>query len=208
MPTLLGSLLGPQGPQGPPGANGLAGSPGPQGDTGAAGPAGATGPQGPQGIQGDTGATGATGPQGATGPIQTQQVIFVHPLTSASAAATNLALNAVNAVSDMNLRRVVDLRGLTKCRMMGRIGGSLVAATKIRLQYHTGGNIAISSGDAGWTTLADSAGGHVISVLFYSTELAVPVAAQIQTCVVRAVLFSGDGAADPTISCCVVDFYP
>lgn len=146
--------------------------------------------------------------KGPAGPIQTISTAIVLPNGSASAAATNLAINVVNAVSDMNLRRVVDLRGLAKCKILGRIGGSLVSATKIRLQYHTGGNVAIASGDPGWTTLADTAGSHTLNTLFYSAELAVPAGAQIQMCLIRAVLFSGDGVADPTISCCIADFYP
>ena len=148
------------------------------------------------------------GPQGNAGVIQTVQVPFLAPNDTASAVATNLAVNVVNAVSDMNLRRVADLRNLTKCRVMGRIGGSLTSATQIRIQYHTGGNVAVASGDAGWTTLADSVGNHTVNTLFYTAELAVPAGARIQFCLLRAVLFSGNGTADPTITACVADFYP
>lgn len=133
---------------------------------------------------------------------------FVSPLTSASAAAANLAVGIVNAVSDPNLRQFVDLRGLTKCRIHGRIGGSITSANKIRLQFHTGGNVLVASGDAGWTTLADSAGTHALNTMFFSATLAVPPAAQVETCLVRPVLFDGNGVADPTISCCILDFYP
>jgi len=129
------------------------------------------------------------------------------PGDAASAAATNLALNTVNAVSDPNYRRLLDLRSLTKLKIMGRFGGTVVAATKMRIQYHTSGNPAIATGDAGWTTLADSAGSHTVGTLFYTAELAVPAGAQINDCQIRAVIFSGDGAADPTLTACVCNFY-
>lgn len=139
---------------------------------------------------------------------QSLHVVLLHPLTTASAVATNLAANTVNAVSDPNLRQFVDLRSLTKCKIMGRIGGSINPANKLRIQYHTGNNIGVSSGDAGWTTLADTAGSHTLNTLFQGAETAVPAGAQIQTCLIRAVLFGGDGVADPTISCCIIEFYP
>lgn len=151
------------------------------------------------------------GPQGNTGsvgPVQTIQVPFVFPLGTASAAATNLGAGVTNAVSDPSLRRFVDLRGMTKCKIMGRIGGSLVSTTKIRLQYHLGGNIAVATGDAGWTTLAESAASHTVNTMFYTAELTIPAAARIQTALVRATLNGGDAVADPTITACVVDFYP
>lgn len=138
---------------------------------------------------------------------QTQKIVFHHPMMAASAVATNLALNAANAVSDPNLRQFVDLRGLTTCRIQGRFAGTVSVATRIRLQFHLGGNIAVVSGDAGWTTLADSAGSHAVNVMFRTADLSIPVAARIKDCVVRAVIFGGDGAADPSISCCVADFF-
>lgn len=148
-------------------------------------------------------------PSGGSGTVVGRSpVVLLHPMMAASAVATNLAANAVNAVSDPNLRQMVDLRGLTKVRIQGRIGGTLVAATKIRIQYHTGGNVAVATGDAGWTTLADSAGSHAAGTMFYSAEIAVPAGAQINNCLIRAVLFSGDGAADPTITACLLNFYP
>lgn len=172
-----------RGPQGPPGTNGAPGS---------------------QGIQGIPGTPGAEGP---SGPVQSIVVPLVMPLTTASAAATNLALNAFSAVSDPNLRCMVDLRSMTKCKIVGRIGGTLTAAVRIRLQYHAGGAIGVATGDAGWTTLAESAGGHTLNTMFETAELSVPAPAQIQNCLIRAGLFSGDGVADPTITCCVVRFY-
>ena len=129
------------------------------------------------------------------------------PLMAASAVATNNALNAVNAVSDPNLRQMANLSGITKARIQGRIGGTLAPATKIRLQYHLGGNPAVATGDAGWTTLADTAGAHTTGVMFYSGELVVPAAARVNNVLIRPVIFSGDGAADPTITACVVNFY-
>lgn len=158
---------------------------------------GATGPQGLQGIPGSPGAAGRT----------SQRVALQPPFASASAAATNLANNTFNAVGDPAYRSIVDLRGCSALRIMGRFGGAVSSATRLRIQYHTGGNPAVSSGDAGWTTLADSAGSHTANTMFYSAELAVPVGAQINNCLVRAGIFSGDGAADPTMTCCVLNFY-
>lgn len=135
------------------------------------------------------------------------EVDILAPNDAASAAATNLAANTFSAVGDPSYRRMVDLRGKTKVRIMGRIGGALVAATKIRIQYHTGGNPAVASGDAGWTTLADTAGSHTLNALFYTAEIAVPAGAQINDCQIRCGIFSGDGAADPTITACTLNFY-
>lgn len=116
-------------------------------------------------------------------------------------------MNAFNAVNDPNYRSMVDLRGRTKVRVVGRIGGALVAATKLRVQYHTGGNPAVASGDGGWTTLAETAGSHTLATLFYTAEIAVPAGAQINNCLIRVGLLSGDGAADPTMTACVLNFY-
>lgn len=127
---------------------------------------------------------------------------------AASAVATNLAANAFNAVSDPNLRQIHDLRSQAKLRIQGRIGGTLVAATKLRVQYHLGGDPAVSSGDAGWKTLADSAGAHTVNAMFYSAEAVVPAEAQINNLLLRVGLFSGDGVADPTVTCCVLNLYP
>jgi hypothetical protein len=154
--------------------------------------------QGAQGSQGNPGTAGASGGHRSLHP----------PFLAASAAATNLAASTFSAVSDPNYRVMTDLRGLTKIRIQGRIGGSLVAATKLRVQYHTGGDPAIGTGDGGWTTLADSAGSHTLNVMFYSAEISVPAGAQINNVLIRVGLFGGDGAADPTITTCVLNFYP
>lgn len=191
MPLDSPYIVGPQGPPGPVGPQG------PQGNQGI------QGPQGDQGIQGSTGSAGNTGPSGMTSKC----LAILPPYAAASAAATNLALNTFSAVGDPAYRYMVDLRGCTKVRIMGRFGGTIVAATKIRVQYHTGVNPAVSSGDAGWTTLADSAGSHTVNTMFYSAEISVPAGAQINDCLVRAGIFSGDGAADPTMSACVLNFY-
>jgi hypothetical protein len=103
---------------------------------------------------------------------------------------------------------MVNAEGLTKARVLGRIGGTLVAGTRLRLQYHLGANPAVLTGDAGWTTLLDTASGHSVNVLFYSAEAAVPVAARVNHLLVRVGIFGGDGVADPTISCCCVNLYP
>lgn len=136
-------------------------------------------------------------------------LIELVPALSNSAVALNLALGAFSAVSDPSLRRMCDLRGMTTLRMQGRIGGSLVAATKIRLQYHIGGNVNVATGDGGWTDFpTDSAGSHTLNQMFYTGDIAVPSAARINHCLVRAGLFSGDGGADPMITCCILNVYP
>lgn len=224
---------GPQGeagPQGPNGSQGLTGPSGPQGNAGAEGPQGPQGIPGPPGADGQDGQDGAPGEQGIQGipgtpGQQGQQGIqgiqgpagvngqasisldLLSPNDAASAAATNLALNAFAAPSDPAYRRMVDLRGKSFVRIQGRIGGALVAATRIRVQYHTAGNPAVATGDAGWATLADTAGSHTLNTMFYSSEIAVPAQAQINHCLVRVGLFSGDGAADPTMTCAVLNFY-
>lgn len=198
---LIGNIKGPKGDpgiQGPPGQDGV-GIQGLPGLPGRDGVDGAVGPQGPQ---------GANGVPGETGPIKTLHVTLHHPHMAASAAATNLALNAFNAVSDPSFRQFVDLRGLTKFRIHGRIGGSLAAATKLRGQYHLGVNPAVATGDAGWQTLGDTAGGHSVNVMFFSSEMAIPPAAMIQNCLIRVGLVGGDGVTDPTVTCAILDFYP
>jgi hypothetical protein len=137
-----------------------------------------------------------------------KSLVFHPPYQAASAAASNLAANAVNAVGDPNYRQVHDLRGMTKARLQGRIGGTVNAATRLRIQYHLGGNPAVLTGDAGWTTLCESAGSHVAGTMFYSAELSIPAPAQVNNVLLRAVLFSGDGAADPTITTAILCVYP
>lgn len=144
-------------------------------------------------------------PAAATGGVS---VTLHAPNQAASAAATNLAATTFSAVDDPNYRWMGDLRGRTKVRILGRIGGSLVAASKLRVQYHTGGNPAVASGDGGWTTLATTAGSHTLATLFYSAEIAVPSGAQINDVLIRVGLYDGDGAADPTVSACILSLYP
>lgn len=162
-----------------------------------------TGGAGSTGPTGDAGAAGATGPTGEAG----QYVSLLAANGATSGAFTNLTAGNVGAVADPNFRAMLDLRGITKIRIMGRHGGSIVAATKLRIQYHTGIDPAVASGDAGWTTLATSAGSHTLNVMYYTAEITVPAGAQINNCLIRAVLFDGDGAADPTITLCICNFY-
>jgi hypothetical protein len=124
-----------------------------------------------------------------------------------SATATNLAATTLNCVSDPSLRTTLNWSNAKKLRWQGRIGNALAAATKVRLQYHTGGNIAIATGDAGWTTLDTSAGSHTVNTYFYTSEVAIPSAAQINGIIVRACLFDGNGTADPTITGIVLNAY-
>ena len=128
--------------------------------------------------------------------------------TAASAVATNLALNTLNCVSDPNYRTITSLKGMTKIRFMGRFGGTVVAATTIRIQYSTSANPAIATGDASWTTLTTSAGSHTTGTYFYTAEAVIPAAAQISNVQIRACIFSGDGAADPTLTAAKLNVYP
>jgi hypothetical protein len=162
------------------------------------GAAGAAGQQGVQGLQGSI---------GLTGPLAGKTIVLLAPNDTASAAATNLAVNTFNAVSDPAYRQMHDLRGMTKARILGRLGGAVAAATKLRFQYHAGGNPAVLTGDAGWTTLAESAGSHTVNVMFYSAEINLPVGAQVNNALVRVGVFGGDGAADPTITCAMMNVY-
>ena len=156
-----------------------------------------------QAAAGDHTHAGGGGASSVGGPV-----VLHHPFMAASAAATNLAANTWKDVSDPSFRQMCDLRGLTKVRIHGRIGGSLVAATKIRIQYHTGGDPAVSTSDGGWTELVTTAGSHSVNTMFYSAEIAVPAGAQVNNVLIRCGLFGGDGAKDPTVTCCVLNFYP
>jgi hypothetical protein len=153
-----------------------------------------SGPEGPPGTPGMDGRT-------------SHNIPLLAPNDGASAAATNLAVNVFNAVGDPAYRRMVDLRSCTKVRILGRFGGTVSAVTRLRVQYHVGGNPAVVTGDAGWQILADSAPPHVVATMFYSAEAAIPAGAQINHCLVRAGIFSGDGVADPTITACVLNSY-
>jgi len=187
-------------------------------NAGPPGPPSAVGPTGPAstvpGPTGPTGPTGATGPAGAdstvpgpTGPAGPTNIVLLSPNGNASVAATNLATLTFNAVSDPNFRNIINLLLMTKVRILGRLGGSIVAANKIRIQYHTSSDPAISSADGGWTTLATTAGSHTLNTLFYTAELTVPAGARINPVQIRAGLYDGDGAADPTMTACSLVFY-
>lgn len=134
-------------------------------------------------------------------------VTLHHPFMSPTAAAANNLAAAFVAVSDPSLRQMTDLRFATKGRMQARIGGSLDASTKIRLQYHLGGNPAVGTADPGWVTLFTSAGGHLLNQMFYSPEFVIPEVARVNDVLVRAGIFGGNGVADPTITCCVLNLY-
>lgn len=134
-------------------------------------------------------------------------VTLLAPNEAASAAATNLAANTFAAVGDPAYRWMGDLRGKTALRIMGRIGGALTPNTAIRIQGHPGGDPAVATGDAGWATLATSPGGHTLNALFYTAELPVPAGAQRNHILIRAGLFGGNGVADPTLTCCILNFY-
>ena len=129
-------------------------------------------------------------------------------LSTASAAATNLAAATLNCVSDPSLRIMTNLKGMTRIRFMGRFGGTIVAATTMRIQYNTSANPAIASGDAGWTTVDTSAGSHTANQMFYTAEATIPVVARVNPIQIRACVLGDDGAADPTITAVQLNVYP
>lgn len=141
---------------------------------------------------------------GATGSLSVE---FLKSNDAATGAFSNLGVGAVGAVSDPSYRTFADLRAYTKVRFLGRIGGTLVAATKLRIQYSASSDPTIAIGDASWATLATSAGSHSLGVTFYTAEEAIPAEARLLPCQLRAVLFDGDGVADPTMSLLVANFY-
>jgi hypothetical protein len=102
---------------------------------------------------------------------------------------------------------VVDLRAIDTVRIYADIGGSLDTATKIRIQYHPGGDPTVDTADVGWAELATTAGSHWLSTAFFSAAIAIPEAAKVNNCVIRPVLYGGDGVADPTIRSCHLTFY-
>lgn len=135
---------------------------------------------------------------------------LLHPTDPATVAATNLLANTFSAVSDPNLRLMVSLRSSVPwqwARLQGRLGGTLVTATKVRVQYHLGGDPAIATGDAGWKTLLDSAGTHVLNTMFVTSPVAIPEEAKISSLLLRVGLFGGDGVADPTLTCAILSVY-
>jgi hypothetical protein len=140
---------------------------------------------------------------------------LLHPSDTVPAAATNLAANAFLAVSDPNLRVMACLRGsaappsptLRWARLQGRIGGALATATKIRVQYHLGGDPGVATGDVGWKTLLDSAGTHTLSTMFVTAPVAIPDEAKIPNLILRAGLFGGTGAVSPTLTCAILNLY-
>ena len=100
------------------------------------------------------------------------------------------------------------MRGLTKVRIQGRLGGTVHSLNRLRLEYNLSGDPDVSTFHAGWTVLADELGSaHSANVMFYTPELAVPAAAQVNNCLIRVGILGGDGVADPTITCCILNFY-
>lgn len=169
---------------------------------------GPIGPVGPQGATGATGATGAQGPQGIPGSGTTKKLVTLQSLRdSASAAATNNGATAFTAVSDPNFRILCGLEDLNYVYMQGRFGGSVVAATKLRVQYNITNDMNISTSDAGWTTLIESAGSHTVSQSFMTAVGNIPAGAKHPNCLLRCGVYGGDGIADPTITLCILNFY-
>lgn len=133
-------------------------------------------------------------------------LILLHPMMT-SAIASNLASNTFNAVSDPSLRQFANLGNYTQVRMQGRIGNSLVAATSILIQYHLSDDINVATNDAGWQTLITSSGGHTLNQMFYSDRILLPEELKVDNVIIRAGMYSGNGAADPRITCCILNFY-
>ena len=91
--------------------------------------------------------------------------------------------------------------------MQGRLSGSVVAATKLRVQYIITNDMNISTSDAGWTTLIESAGGHTINQSFLTGPVAIPAGAKYDNCILRCGIYGGNAVAAPTITLCIFDFY-
>ena len=103
---------------------------------------------------------------------------------------------------------MTDLRGMTKVRIQGRFGGTVATATKMRIQYNTSADPNVATGDAGWATLAESAGTHTAAQYFYSAEASIATAAQVNPIQLRACIYDGNGTADPTITGAAITVYP
>jgi hypothetical protein len=121
-----------------------------------------------------------------------------------SAAAVNNGPTTFTPIADPGYRAFVNLRGITKVRFIGRLGGTLHASTVMRIQYNTSSDPTILTG---WATLADSPGGHTSGLEFDSGEINVPSGAQILNCQLRLGIYGGNSAADPTLYGCVLNFY-
>lgn len=134
----------------------------------------------------------------------------------ASAAATNLAANTLNCVSDTSLRMLVNWGKINWFKWSGRFGGAVDSTgtgcgdrTCMRLQYHSSStNLTVATGDAGWTTLDSSAGGHTVNAWFTSNLIAVPAGAKRNPVQIRGCVYGGDGTADPTITGLNMMVYP
>lgn len=170
---------------------------------------GPVGPQGPIGLTGATGATGATGPQGPAGTSGAiSSTIALQTLRdSASSAASNNAASNFNAVSDPNFRVLTSLYGLNYVTLQGRLGGTLAAVTKLRVQYAVTSDPNLSTSSGLWTTLLDSAGGHASGTMFGSSVFNVPAPAKVNSVLLRCGIYDGDGVQDPTITACILNFY-
>jgi hypothetical protein len=144
---------------------------------------------------------------GLDNTLFTSGVVLQHGRWTASSVATDLAAVTHNAVDDPLFRTLVNLRGAKKCRLLGRLGGTVATATKIRVQYHAGKDPLVASGDAGWQALVSSAGSHVAGTSFWTAEGSIPSAARRKTIVLRPVIYDGDGVADPTLTIAILHIY-
>lgn len=125
---------------------------------------------------------------------------------SNSTAATDLAAGVFNAVGDQNYRNMADVRNYTSVQLWARLAGTVATATKVRVQYHTGGSPAISGADGGWTDLITSAGSHTTGVTFVTSAITLPVGARISNLLLRPGIYDGDGVADPVLQKAVLIF--
>lgn len=154
---------------------------------------GPAGPEGPQGVPG-------------SGAVASAHVVLQSLQMSASAAATNNGASTFTAVGDPNFRQVIfTTAAISTVFLQGRLGGTVAAGTKLRVQYAPTTDMNLGTSDSAWATLIDSAGSHTANVSFLSTA-AVPGGAIGATCLLRCGIYGGDGAADPTITACILNF--
>lgn len=159
---------------------------------------GPPGPQGPAGIDGADGYPGQS--------VSTSNLVFQSLQSAASSPASNNGASTFTPVNDPNYR-FTTYAAFNRCYMQGRIGGSLVAATKIRIQYVLTSDPNIATGSGSWATLMESAGSHTLNTSFLTADMNVPALAGGAHCLLRCGIYGGDGVADPTISLCVLTFF-
>ena len=144
--------------------------------------------------------------RGAETIVKFLHVPIIDPWGTASSASPALAAATWDDLDDPNFRRILDLRGVVRMGIMGRLTAN-VPLTQIRVQFHTGGVITVLTTDDDWHTLNSSWGSHTADALWYEQSHTVPDGACVDGCISRVGLYGGDGVASPQITCCILHFY-